>query len=111
LQGLAQRSRSLSPKLLMSLAITGMFVMIPLPAATGPADESIFLLFGIPGSQPSRFPNFLPIDPPYVWPLSMAWCITVMLIAIGYFRRGMGLNSSTQSQTTAADPPHESHRS
>ncbi len=90
LHSLAQRSRSLKPKLLMSLAIAGMFVMIPLPAATGPADESILLLLGLSGSQPSSFPRLLPINPPYVWPIAMAWCIIVMLVAIAYFRRGLG---------------------
>ena len=90
IQNLALRSRSLNPKLLMGLAVGGMVPMITLPATLAAADASIFLLFGIPGAQPSRFPPLLPIDPPYVWPLSMAWCITIMLVAIGYFRRGMG---------------------
>jgi len=108
LQTLAQRSRSLSPRLLMGLAMGGMLPMVFIPVTLASADESIFPLFGLPGAQPSSFPSRLPIDPPYAWPLSMAVCIVLTLTAITYFRRGMGFASRSP---TSADQSHEPPRS
>lgn len=105
LQMLAQRSRSLNHKLLMGLAIGSMAPMITLPATLSFGSNGVFKLFGLPAT--SRFPttSLLPIDPPYVWPITMGLGITVALAAIAYFRMGMDFDP------TEADQPPEPRRS
>lgn len=95
LQLLAQRSRSLNPKLLMGLALGTMAPMITLPATLSFGSDSVFKLFGLPAT--SQFPtaSLFPIDPPYVWPITMGLSITITLFAIAYFRRGMGFDKTT----------------
>lgn len=105
LQLLAQRSRTLNAKLLMGLAIGTMAPMITMPATLSFGSNGVFKLFGLPTT--SQFPtaNLFPIDPPYVWPITMGLSIAVALFAIAYFRKGMGF------APTEADQPPEPPRS
>ncbi|UYV12473.1 MAG: hypothetical protein NCW75_14385 [Phycisphaera sp.] len=105
LQSLAQRSRTLSSRLLMGLAVGTMAPLVTLPATLSFSSDGVFRLFGLPATSQFPTPNLLPIDPPYGWPITMGLSIAVALFAIAYFRKGMGFTP------TAADQPHEPHRS
>lgn len=96
---LAQRSRSLSPKWLMGLALGTMAPMITLPSTLSFGSEGVFKLFGLPATSQFPTPNLLPIDPTYVWPITMGLSIAIALFAIAYFRRGLGFDHTTPPST------------
>ncbi|MFI4915477.1 MAG: hypothetical protein ACIAS6_03085 [Phycisphaerales bacterium JB060] len=102
LQLLAQRSRHLSPKVLMGLALVCMAPMITMPQILSFGSGGILKLFGVPYTSRLPATGLLPIDSAYVWPLSMAVSIVVALIAIAYFRKGLGFTATSEGQPPAS---------
>lgn len=104
LQMLAGRSRVLNSHILPALIVAGFFALMLMPVTLSSSNSELFALFGIRVANPYPFRIVASVDPAYVWPAGLGTNIILALVAIAYFRKGMGFPA------TSADPPHEPPR-
>lgn len=100
LQMLAGRSRVLKPHALLALGIAGFFALMIMPVTLSASSSEMMALFGIRATNPYPFRIVAFVDPAYVWPVGLGINIILALVAIAYFRKGMGLTA-----TSASPPP------
>lgn len=101
-QMLADRSRTLSARTFLGLGIPGFAALVLMPTSL-PGGRGQFALFGIQAPSALPTPSFLPMDQAYIWPVALGLNITLALIAIAVFRKGMGFTATSEDQPPA--PP------